>query len=554
MTEMQEYDVIIIGAGLSGGLSSGAYLAKAGAKVLMVEANQEAGTHCKTNEFVPGALCTPAAAGFFGGGSPIIPDLGLEEYGIEVLVGPRFCGNVYPDGTNLFFGPPDTDGTIEDIARFSERDAERFVDLFANYTEVLRELNELLIFSIPTPEKLDKGFEEFARCWGYTVEQFRGMNGYELLKQTFENEHVRQMVMPLGDVGASGDMMQKGQGAFAVATVLLVMVAQLRGGNHSMVHALARCYLDHGGTLWRNAPVDKIITEDGVAKGIRFSEKSAMYPGQTVYAKHAVVSNVGARQSLKLIGDEEMKAADSRLHHKMKYWDNSTRASTVTVWALKGFPKWKSAEYNPVINKMHFFYTGNETMEGYINYYIGLKTNDWERTFGKLWEIVIPAAVDPTQMSEDGIITFRIEEILPFWWRDMDGEHIDRWDDMKWELVKRREDILEELAPGFKSQIVDVLAVTPLDLWRANMSAEYGNGIGGSFVGEQFYLDRMPYRMPIKNLYMSNSVWPVSLSWCAPGYNAACCVAEDMGIRDQPWWTNRPIEWFMENLERFAVE
>jgi phytoene dehydrogenase-like protein len=51
MTEMQEYDVIIVGAGLSGGLPCGAYLAKSGAKVLMVDANQEAGTHCKTNRY-----------------------------------------------------------------------------------------------------------------------------------------------------------------------------------------------------------------------------------------------------------------------------------------------------------------------------------------------------------------------------------------------------------------------------------------------------------------------------------------------------------------------
>jgi hypothetical protein len=58
----------------------------------------------------------------------------------------------------------------------------------------------------------------------------------------------------------------------------------------------------------------------------------------------------------------------------------------------------------------------------------------------------------------------------------------------------------------------------------------------------------MPYRMPIAGLYMSNGVWPVGLSWMAAGYNAAQVVAADAGVRDQPWWTSRPCEWYSRNL------
>jgi hypothetical protein len=49
---------------------------------------------------------------------------------------------------------------------------------------------------------------------------------------------------------------------------------------------------------------------------------------------------------------------------------------------------------------------------------------------------------------------------------------------------------------------------------------------------------------------MSNSVWPLGLSWMAAGYNAAQVVADDLGVRNQPWWVNPPVVWFLESIER----
>ena len=91
---------------------------------------------------------------------------------------------------------------------------------------------------------------------------------------------------------------------------------------------------------------------------------------------------------------------------------------------------------------------------------------------------------------------------------------------------------------------------TPIDIWRVNPAAVYGQVLGGDFSEDQWILDRMPYRMPIRGLYMSNSVWPLGLSWMAAGYNAAQVVAEDFGVRHQAWWRHRPVAWFLENIER----
>ena len=52
----------------------------------------------------------------------------------------------------------------------------------------------------------------------------------------------------------------------------------------------------------------------------------------------------------------------------------------------------------------------------------------------------------------------------------------------------------------------------------------------------------------VPGLYLSQSIHPVGASWLATGYLAACDVAEDMGCRDQSWWTGVPWDWFVENM------
>lgn len=75
--------MIVVGAGLSGGLPAAAYLQKAGLQVLVVEANAEAGTFCCTHETWPQTLDSPHVGVSFAGNSPVIADLDLESYGFR---------------------------------------------------------------------------------------------------------------------------------------------------------------------------------------------------------------------------------------------------------------------------------------------------------------------------------------------------------------------------------------------------------------------------------------------------------------------------------------
>jgi hypothetical protein len=259
-----------------------------------------------------------------------------------------------------------------------------------------------------------------------------------------------------------------------------------------------------------------------------------------------------------MIGEENLTKADPALAQRMKYWDMSSRASCVSLWVLKGFPKWKSMEWNPNISQMDFFYKGWESLEHGKRWYMAQKSGDVYGALGGLSEAVMHQVTDETAASAEGYVSLRLEEVLPFSWRERGSgsgkANLEMWDEKRDEILEKQTKMFAELIEDFEDQILEKYIVTPLDLWRGNRAGVHGNGIGGSFTGNQWMLERVPYRMPLKNLYCSNGVWPIQLSWGVAGYNAACAVAEDMGIRDQPWWKARPVEWCLQNLGRLLVE
>ncbi len=38
------------------------------------------------------------------------------------------------------------------------------------------------------------------------------------------------------------------------------------------------------------------------------------------------------------------------------------------------------------------------------------------------------------------------------------------------------------------------------------------------------------------------------------GYTAACTLAEDLGVRDQDWWTVKPVEPWLRVLKKKGIK
>jgi phytoene dehydrogenase-like protein len=119
------WDAIVIGGGHNG-LVAGAYLAKAGARTVVLEARHKTGGAAATDAPWPEApeikvtrlsyvmsLMPPS----------IIRDLDLERHGYKVFpMGPYY--QAWPDGHSLKLHADDADRNHQQISKFSKRDAD----------------------------------------------------------------------------------------------------------------------------------------------------------------------------------------------------------------------------------------------------------------------------------------------------------------------------------------------------------------------------------------------------------------------------------------------
>jgi phytoene dehydrogenase-like protein len=539
-------DVIVVGGGLSGGLPAAAYLQKAGLQVLIVEANAELGSFCCTHETWPQTLDSPHVGVSFAGNSPVIDDLELERYGFRFAASPVLLATTYRDGTNcLICQEPERTG--ENFARHSARDGQRMLEIQSRVDETMVEFNELSSFSPhPDPGKLPRVFELCAYAMDFPVEQMMEMTGPELCERTFESDACRQILMTPVAFWEHGAPFARGQGAFGTTFALYYTTGVGIGGNEVQVDALTRCFLHHGGQLWTSAAVEEVLVENDRAVGVRLSPRS-LYPGREVSARLGVICNVGVPETLRLVGPQAMESADPSLAAKMRYWKMGLRGSHVTSWLLDRRLSWQSADFDPLIDEAILVYRAFDSWEGTKQYLVDMLGNDTWKVSGQLMEFTYPAPADPTSTSPEGHTVLRAEECFPYALHGLGGPR--SWDGpLRHELVAARNAVMSQLVWDWDGSVLDYYDWTPLDNWRLNRSARFGQVVGGDFTEDQWILGRMPYRMPVAGLYMSNGVWPVGLSWMAAGYNAAQVVAADAGVRDQPWWTSRPCEWYSRNL------
>ena len=134
----KSYDVAIIGAGPNG-LICGAYLAKAGLKVILLENRHETGGGLDTLEFAGFTYNPHAIYHMMVDYAPPLCDLRLEEdYDLGWIYPDLQVVMPFSDGTHLALYK-DPERSYESIKKFSAKDAESFRD-FAKWSQEATDL------------------------------------------------------------------------------------------------------------------------------------------------------------------------------------------------------------------------------------------------------------------------------------------------------------------------------------------------------------------------------------------------------------------------------
>lgn len=348
MSPSTHYDVILIGGGHNG-LIAAAYLAKAGRKVLVLEARSHLGGLAGTEELFPGfhAPVGHADAGLL---SPqVIQDLRLESHGLAFHDVPATVFTPQPDGRAMTLWRDPARAQAE-IARFSAKDADRYPEYLrvtARLAAVLAATAAEIPPDIITPSLKDlfpwarvalkarrlgrKDMMDFLRLLPMTAQEW--------LNEWFESPVVQAI---LGAHAVTGGMLGPQSSGSAYMLLYQQMGAPnagyrsarfARGGVGAVIAALARAAESHGVEILTDTPVASVVIEDGRAVGVELAD------GDLLRAP-VIVSNLDPRRTLfGLVGPQQLNPRLMRRVRNIRFKGSTSRLTL----ALSGLPKFKGA-------------------------------------------------------------------------------------------------------------------------------------------------------------------------------------------------------------------
>jgi len=517
----RNYDGIIIGAGHHG-LVLGAYLAKAGLDILVVERRLDYGGGLSTKEATePGFYHNLHSINHFHiSETPWFRELGLGER--VTYITPRYeFGQAHSDGTALVLGR-ELEETVANIARFSKRDAATF-----------REWNrkgERITANIFLPERYSEPLPQTER----EALPSRTMLGREFLavakrqpldvvQELFENEHVRLLF--LFKVSLFGTWLVDTLSISPMGSVIRAFDLETgyqlcQGGSFNLARGLMETFIAAGGHYQPQVAIDRIIVEGGQATGI------ALADGRTVRAKF-IASTLDVHQTFEqLVGRGQLPEPFRRKLDGFRY----------TPWTIYGLhlalhesPRFAAASFDPNIDRALKWSIGAETMEDLFAAHRDVQA-------GRVPKLVQFGSgplslLDPTQ-APPGKHTTYAWHVMPLN-PDLGGQ---RYDEFQEEFADKIIETWARYCPNMtRRNIIARHIYTARDYACELINMRSGDIFMGAFNAGQVMYNHFGYRSPIANLYNAGSAGhPGGAISGGAGYITAGIIARDLGLK--LWW------------------
>ncbi|MBI3091237.1 MAG: NAD(P)/FAD-dependent oxidoreductase [Candidatus Tectomicrobia bacterium] len=518
------FDCIVIGGGHNG-LTTAAYLARAGLSVLVLERRPLVGGGAMTEELtLPGFLHnTHSFLHFMIFVGPVFTDLELARHGADYVQPEVPASIVFQDGSSLTWHR-DLDLFCKEIGKFSQKDAATYRDLYATWKGRAALLKGYLFNQPLPPSKLYALFEqthegrEFLHMFLTSTDEF--------LKDHFESEQLRTL-FALFATQTGTLFMGMGTGAFLPIMISEIGNLQIaKGGSITLARSLVRAIEAHGGVVLSDCHVRRILLEGGRAVGVELAD------GRRFTARQAVVSNVEPKQTLlSMVGREHLAAPFIR---QVERWRPTKTALFTTHFAFNEALRWKAAARNPAVDRSLMLFLCEETgvlRRQEADIIEGMPP----REPGFLY--CAPTLYDPSQAPPG--------KHTGFFWQyacyDLRDGGPQRWNDIKEAYADTCCAHLAKYATNFTPQNVLARYVdTPLGIEERNISMIGGDFNAGACDQDQLGIFRPfhgcpPYHSPIERLFLCGpSTHPRGGVSAAPGFNAANAVAEALGVKK--WW------------------
>jgi phytoene dehydrogenase-like protein len=522
----EAFDAIVVGGGHNG-LVATAYLAKAGLKVLVLEARRSLGGPCGTFEFLPGYKT--AFSNSPGSFEPrFVEELHLADYGLRFVRTDPTVIHYFPG--RCFVGWRDRNEIVKQLDSFAPGEADRYFGLLSSLEDLGRHMGVSLFAKVPDPDAIRKRLPPAqAGLFDRVVKgsladllddhlrstQAKALLGMVALNATYAppsapGTAIGLMLRPISLVSAPRALGADDprQAALRGSTGLPF------GAMGAIVDAVAGYCRAHGVEIHTGEPATRILYDNGRVTGVE-TAKGRYHAPRVISAINPKTLFAGLLDDQAVGGDLRRQVAGIRMEG----------SAFKMVLALDGLPDYaglpEGATRENVAGVQFRICDSLDYLERSITDSLAGIPSREPIMWGLIPTVVSPHLAPPGRHLLSVNIWHAPYHLAKGDWStevDVFGE--------------RCLDVLERFMPGMRQRILDRRYMGPreieAELGLVESHITHGDMLPGSLLGGRPLPALSDFRTPLQGLYLSGAgVWPGGYVTGIPGFNASDALLSD---------------------------
>jgi phytoene dehydrogenase-like protein len=508
---LRSWDVIVVGGGHNG-LTCAAYLARAGKRVLVLEARDRLGGACTLD--TPFAddryIISPCAYVVGLLDEDVIRELELTRRGLEVYVADPQLWVPFDDGT-AFAQWMSHEQTVQGLKDLGISPAgiegyEAYEKFFDDMRLKLRKgPRDTWVGASPSRAELEEILGDQAM-----IDALFESSIADVLDDFVSDQKLRDALFGQGVIGTFAGPRDPGTASVKLMHFQGDLLNEgpiwgyVKGGMGMISFAIAEAAQDAGAVLAAGVPVAEILPGEGV----RLDD-------DTFIAAPIVVSNADPKRVLTMIGADAMPSA---YRARLEQWDIRSPVVKFNA-ALRRLPSWTAAPGETFMAR------------GTVDVTTGL--DDAQAAFERcaagepavgFGEIYVQTLHDPSPAPPGRHLMSVFGQYAPY---DLNGG----WPARRDEVARQFIDLIARFAPDFEDclEYYEVLGAPDIE---AKVGLTGGHIFQGEVRPDQMWENRLTPRTPIEGVYLCGAAThPAGSVIATNGKNAAAAVLSDLGNR-----------------------